>query len=235
MYRFLASLYLGPLTGDLLRRLLAEDTLDELAALLGGRSVAKLRRYAARTDLEQELPGLRQEYMDLFAVPTGRYVAPFGDAYGGEVTAGPRQHGPLLGEQAVAVSRFYRVTGAEMSPECKELPTHVAVELSFMSFLCGREAAALRAEEGGNNEVQVPLILEYRNLEERFLREHLNSWLPRLSRRIGEQARSDLYRGLAVLTEEFVARDLEALAAMQIGPERGGAPRATIPAPQDRH
>jgi TorA maturation chaperone TorD len=156
--------------------------------------------------------------MGLFAVPTGLYVAPFEDFYRGETVNGEQRRGPLVGERAVAVKRIYREAGAEMDRACKELPTHIGVELSFMSFLCERQAATLDIEPGkepGQEEEQVTDSATYRDLQTRFLQDHLTVWFPDLRQSIQTNAKSSLYPGLAQITEAFLARDVSSL-QMQI-------------------
>lgn len=210
MYRFLSTVYLHPPTPDLVRHIV--DFLDDLAWLLGGEAVADLTGFAARSQVEQDVASLKQEYMGLFAVPTGCYVAPFEDVYrGGCMVDGKLQRGPLLGERAISVCRLYRQAGAKMDQACKELPTHIGVELSFMGFLCEREAAAIR-QAGGQAPLQhstgkVANSVRYRELQRRFLQEHLNAWFPQLGQAIQANARSQFYPGLARITEAFLARD----------------------------
>jgi TorA maturation chaperone TorD len=217
MYRFLSTVYLFPIDEDLLRRLVDEEFLDELSTLFGEQVVADLRDFAATVSLEEDLPSLRQEYMDLFAVPTGRYVTPFEDVFRGSSAEGKGVRGPLLGERAIAVMRAYRHAGAEMDGACMELPTHIGVELSFMNYLCEQEAAACCSQDSGaeldrqNEESANPA--RYRELQSRFLQEHLNDWFPQLSSTIQVSADGPLYRGLAALTEEFLSRDAAGLLA----------------------
>ena len=211
IYAFLSTLYLRPPETTLLRQLFDPDCLAELAAFFGERALAGLRDMTPAGPAEQTAPILKQEFMDLFAVPTGRYVMPFEDVYRGGSPDSPEQRGPLLGVRAVAVNRMYRETGAQMDRTCKELPTHIGVELSFMSFLCEREASAL-SEEGrrdvpGQDKEQPVISTLFRQIQLRFLREHLNRWFPQLSKKIQANARSPLYRSLALLTEELLARD----------------------------
>jgi TorA maturation chaperone TorD len=217
MYRFLSTVYLFPIDEDLLRRLVDEDFLDELSILFGERAVVDLRDFAATVDVEEDLPSLRQEYMDLFAVPTGRYVTPFEDVFRGRSADGKEVRGPLLGDRAIAVTRAYRGAGAEMDGACMELPTHVGVELSFMNYLCEREAAADRNQDSGAapdlEKDKFAESVRYRELQCRFLQEHLNTWFPQLRSAIQASAGGPLYRGLAELTEEFLSRDAAALLA----------------------
>ena len=217
MYRFLSAVYLSPADEELLCHLIDHDFLDELSTLFGERAVAELKGFASRASVDEDLNHLKQEFMDLFAVPTGRYVTPFEDVYRGGTVDDEQGKGPLLGERAIAVTRAYRRAGATMDRACKELPTHVGVELSFMSFLCDREAEATCSEgsdEAPDGREKEPAdSIRFRELQSQFLQEHLNQWFPRLSARIQACAGKPFYRGLAVVTEEFLSRDASSLLA----------------------
>ena len=218
MYAFLAAVYLRPPTPDLMRYLLAEDFLEELSSLFGEEIVADLKKFAADTHSDSDFAAVDQEYMNLFAVPTGRYVTPFEDVYRGITSEGMLKRGPLLGERAIAARRIYRAAGADMDRTCKELPTHIGVELSYMSFLCERQAAAIRDEEGqalpDEEKRAAADSVRYRILQKKFLNEHLNAWFPHLSRSIQANAKSNFYRGLARITEAFLAYDTAGLLSL---------------------
>jgi TorA maturation chaperone TorD len=216
IYRFLAGAYLAPPGLELLVQLREPNFLDALSLLFDAGAVDDLRACADTEPSEGALAGLKQEYMDLFAVPGGRYVMPFEDVYRGRTVDGRQQRGPLLGERAVAVKRAYREAGAAIEQACRELPTHVGVELAFMDFLCEREAAAVPGEDdtahlnGGN--ARTGTAGAYRALQHRFLENHLARWYPELGEAIGAKAKGAFYRGLARLTGAVLARDLAALA-----------------------
>jgi len=230
MYRFLSTAYLQPPHEDLVRRLLDEEFLSSLCTMFSDRAVATLRALATEGSPEKDLPSLRQDYMDLFAVPTGRYVTPFEDVYRGETSDGTPTRGPLMGDRAIAVRRLYRTAGAKMGAECKELPTHIGVELSFMGFLCEQQAASLRAGlQAAALETETRASADwigYRRIQIIFLQRHLNDWFPQLSEVIQTYAKTPLYRGLALLTEDFLAWDAACLGA-QTPADRDAAPQAS--------
>ncbi len=217
MYGFLSTIYLQAPTQDLVLKILDVEFLDELASLFSDSPVADLNNYAAAIDHDKELALIKQDYMGLFAVPAGRYVTPFEDVYRGTRMDGHQERGPLLGTQAIAVKIMYRMAGAEMDLTCKELPTHIGVELAFMSYLCEKEAAAINNERGAvspDKEAGTALDSKiYRELQGRFLQAHLNNWYPQLNLAIQEKAKTHFYRALARVTEEFIARDTENLTA----------------------
>jgi len=211
MYRFLSTIYLQAPTKDLVLNMIDADFLEELTSLFSGSPVPELNHYAGSVDLENSLAAIQQDYMDLFAVPAGRYVTPFEDVYRGTRMDGNQERGPLLGVQAIAVKTMYRIAGAKMDRSCKELPTHIGVELAFMNYLCDSEAVAINDEretvqldEQTSTESNISI---YRDLQRRFLRAHLNDWFPQLSQAIQDKATTSFYRALAQLTEEFIARE----------------------------
>ena len=147
MYRFLSAIYLQAPTQDLVQNIIDAEFLEELASLFCKSPVAELNNYAGPVDLEKDLALIKQDYMDLFAVPAGRYVTPFEDVYRGTRMDGNQERGPLLGVRAIAAKVMYRMAGAEMDRICKELPTHIGVELAFMNFLFDSEAVAMSNEQ----------------------------------------------------------------------------------------
>jgi putative dimethyl sulfoxide reductase chaperone len=205
MYRFLSAVFLNPPSENFLERIGDRDLIQELSRLFGQKAAA-LKEFAAAAHSDEDITSLTQEYMDLFAVPTGRYVLPFEDVYRGTTVDGKQERGPLLGKRAIAVTRIYREGGAEMERTCKELPTHIGVEIAFMSFLCEREALAILDREGENVDSD-----KYRQLQVRFLEEHLNQWFPQLSQSIQKNAKSRFYPGLALIAEAFLTQDTASL------------------------
>jgi TorA maturation chaperone TorD len=212
MYHFFSDIFLNPPQRDFFDQIAKKDFLDELSSLFGEKGVAELKEFAATVHLDEDLEALKKEYMDLFAVPTGRYVTPFEDVYRGMVVDGKQERGPLLGKKAIAVIRMYREAGAEMNEACMELPTHIGVELSFMRFLCEREAQAIHNEErdiliDGERKTEGWDSIRHRDLQIRFLQEHLNEWFPQLSQSIQANTKGPFYRGLALMTESFIVQD----------------------------
>ena len=209
MYQFLAAVYLHPPTEDMVQQTRNQSFVEDFVALFSRQAATGLKEYDAALDPKEEILLLKQEYLDLFVVPAGRYVTPFEDVYRGIRRDGKQERGPLLGERAVAVKVVYREAGAQMDQACKELPTHIGVELSFMGFLCEREAVTIdeQIDDEQNMVTEGPV---YRQLQHRFLHEHLSNWFPQLNQAIQEKAKSHFYRGLAQLTEDFLAWDMTA-------------------------
>lgn len=212
-YRFLASLYLQPPTQEILQHFADETFIDELQSLFGDEVKTEFKALT-RLDQKDCLAELHQGYMDLFVVPAGRYVAPFEDVYRGMRLDGKQERGPLLGDRAVAVKTIYRTVGANLDKTCKELPTHIGVELLFMSFLCEQEATGNEHEvRDKSNEIpdEESTASIFRQWQLKFLHEHLTDWFPQLNQAIQEKSDSSFYRGIAKLTAAFLIRDKDEL------------------------
>lgn len=211
-YRFLATCYLQPPTQEFLQHFADMTFINELQSLFGDEVVVELQELTQLN--EKSSLGLRQEYMDLFVVPAGHYVTPFEDVYRGLRLDGKQERGPLLGDRAVAVKTIYRIVGANLDKTCKELPTHIGVELLFMSFLCEQEANGNNDEladkddetQGGKT---APDVL--RQWQLKFLHEHLTDWFPQLNQAIQNNAYSAFYPVIASITDAFLTGDKEEL------------------------
>ena len=172
------------------------------------------------------LSELDQEYMDLFVVPTARYVAPYESVFRDEwpLPAGLRRgsnpaetggtvKGLLMGESTIEVRQCYMQAG--LLPE-EDLPDHISNELSFLAHLYEREADAPASE-----------ALVIAELRERFRQEHVAKWIGELRQRVGERDRLGFYRAAlevaeAMLVEEWDAPvELDHLPAAPVSPSSG--------------
>ena len=215
-YHFLSTVFLHPPDEALLQKLSELIFLKELGYLVDSETVEALRAYLAELDQEQ-LVRLRQEYCDLFVVPTERYVAPFEDVYQAATPGAQFEKGPLMGARAISVIRAYRAAGAAMNRDCKELPTHAGVELGFMGFLCEKETEAWNRQPDPMTSADDPQlhgqVNEYRELQRAFLQRHLAVWLPQLRCEIEANALTPYFSVMAEMAAQYVARDLAGLSA----------------------
>ena len=211
MYRFFSNVFLRPPDEALMQKLPELLFLEDLDSLFDSDTTKVLQGYLAELD-QEELVRLKQEYFDLFVVPTRRYVAPFEDVYR-ESTAGAKfDKGPLMGTRAISVIRAYRAAGATMNGDCKELPTHAGVELAFMSFLCDKETEAWygqrEAIDAGDEPQMSMEVNQYRDLQRSFLQEHLAVWLPNLRSAIEANALTPYFTSMTGMGAQYVALDL---------------------------
>lgn len=78
-----------------------------------------------------------------------------------------------------------------------EREDHVAVELEFVSFLCGREAASW------SNGLP-DMARQLRRQQHSFLDDHLGRWLAEFCRRVQTRTMSSAYEGLALLADAWL-------------------------------
>ena len=114
--------------------------------------------------------------------------------------------GGLMMQDAYAeVLHVYRDAGFAKDPGFKEPEDHLAVELAFMSLLCGRAVEALRAGDAAGAERHLGAQLA-------FVREHLLNWIDRFCSDVRKAAEGGFYFDLATFTEAYLRADEAALA-----------------------
>lgn len=110
----------------------------------------------------------------------------------------------LMQDARDEVVAIYRSAGIEKDPSWREGEDHVALELEFMHIMAAQTAVALRA---GNEDRAAALLLVQSN----FLADHLAAWAPMMTTDMRRFAQTDLYRGLAFLTDGTLEEDREFL------------------------
>lgn len=108
----------------------------------------------------------------------------------------------MWGPETVWVKGFIEDSGFGYRPDYHGLPDHIAVELEFMQEILAREAKALK--KGDDAEAEA-----LRRIEEEFLTKHLVKWVPEFCRRIEGEAELPFYKGIAVLTRDFLFSEVE--------------------------
>lgn len=140
----------------------------------------------------------RAEYFALLAVPGGRYLAPFeASACDEREIDGKVVRGLLMGPSTQAVATVYQRHGFQLL--AMELPDHVGCEVSFVGEVWKREVAAMQA---GDATLSAGLAME----RSRFVHQHSARWIPGLCDRIAGTTRSQLYKALALLLKDLMAR-----------------------------
>jgi TorA maturation chaperone TorD len=143
---------------------------------------------------QQDLKQLKTRYVALFVAATGGIPCP---PYESTYLAGnPGDEGHVL----AAIERDYATVGLYLSPEQKQSPDHISMELEFMAILCGREADAWESKEP----TRAVRLLEK---ESRFLDQHIGLWLPALVRDIETADADGAYSTIGATALAFVTHD----------------------------
>lgn len=208
-YTWMANFYLAEPGLETLRGLLSEDVLSALEGLFekeGADSIRRLREFARHLD-EAAAIRARREYQRLFnlSVKTG-YVPPYESCIRERRGPASTEYGTFWGAATNDVFDFYKSVGFNPNPSEDILaPDHLGLELVFMSVLCGKEGEAL--EKGNHEEAST-----WRDLELRFLNEHLTKWVGGYVADLKAKT-GGIFSSIATLTQIFVKGDAQMLSS----------------------
>jgi TorA maturation chaperone TorD len=152
---------------------------------------------------EPEGDRLDLEYNRLFVGPANVPCPPYESVH--RTDRPEMESGLVLGPSVTDVKRMYAQAGLSVSEHFKDLPDHVAVELEFMSYLCGKEL-----ESRGGDDFE-----RWRKLQAEFAASHLKPWIERFSEGVLASSRSSFYSLAADVLGAFVADELEYLGIEQ--------------------
>ncbi len=113
----------------------------------------------------------------------------------------------LMQDARDEVLAIYRANGLDKSESWTVGEDHIAVELEFMRILNRRAAQAL---EKGEMERAFSCI----NIQHNFMDDHISTWVPVFANDMRTFASTMFYRGIADLTEGFLAEDALLLAGL---------------------
>ncbi len=131
------------------------------------------------------LKALQVDYTNLFTGMRKLPVAPWESVYFNEERL-------VFQEQTMDVRAWYRQYGLEVINLKKEPDDHIGLELMFVAHLAGLGLAALEAGDE-------PEFEEMLAAQRAFLAKHIFLWVPLWCEQILEFARTDFYRGLALV------------------------------------
>ena len=198
IYRLFGALFLYPDETRLANLHAAAEQLlqtgDSWASVPFSEHLGRLLALLASLDTESETE-IEGEYVRLFlakpAAPPyeSYYVDPEGQARAWIVNQ---------------LEREYADAGLAISPSLMDLPDHIAVELEFMSFLCGEEAEVRETGLTGCSD-------QIRQRQSAFLGHHLGRWFPQFSRRVIETSPEGFYGTLVQTTFAFLRHELDLL------------------------
>ena len=198
IYRLLATafLYPDPAAGGVAHLRDASGRLAREASRAGlARTVRALRR--TRNTLSHRVGGtLLDDYIEVF----GHGVSGDCPSYEGEYDqADVFQKSQMLAD----LNACYHAFGVVPSPEIKERPDHISVELDFMHLLTLKEGYALLQGHGAEK------VRICRDAQESFLAVHLSPWILDFAGRVARKAsKTNAYRALTRLLTVHMETEL---------------------------
>jgi len=113
------------------------------------------------------------------------------------------REGTMMQHHRDEVLQLYWSFGVTAGKEFTEPEDHIATELSFMAFLCQKTNLALQKGD-------IKKAKEYAEAQKNFLANHLMKWVPNLVKDVLQYSHTPFYKGIAILTEEFLNISLSA-------------------------
>ena len=183
-YIFLSNAFTEPPSAERITSLRSDAFLRETPALFGADAAMVLKRFTTRPGSVNELhQEARQEFMNLFKVPTGQYLTPYESVFRDtREVAGKPVKGLLMGPSAVDVQKWYKLAALEICAEYKDLPDHICLELNYLAHLCGKEQEFAAA--GGKAK-----LTRAWEMQRDFLSLHVVSWIGKLRGKVYEKSR----------------------------------------------
>jgi len=188
IYGLLASVYRQEVTSDLIQQIKDPQFLGVLSDL----GTERLDTFLQKP--ENELLGdLAVEYARLFLGP-GKHISPHESVHHQREDG---QWGKLWGASTAEVKKLIEATGLSYSDDFKGLPDHITVEFEFMQQLT-------LCEEQAWEETDTDKVTTCRQVEKKFIEEHLVRWIPAFCEKVIQEAELPFYRAVAALTRSFI-------------------------------
>ena len=193
IYGLLATIYGQEITSDLLQQIKTPQFLGALSVL----EVEGIDGLMQKPEAEL-LEDLAVEYTRLFLGP-GKHISPHESVHHQREDG---QWGKLWGASTVEVKKFIEATGLSYTDDYKGMPDHISVEFEFMQQL-------ILAEEQAWKEADADKAASCRQVEKKFIEEHLINWIPAFCEMVIQEAELPFYQAVAALTRSFIEFEME--------------------------
>lgn len=209
MYAFLSRMYEKEIGLDLLKELVdvknpvlrldSLDGFDDVKLRKGFELLGNYLRTAVGRDLNQVKLELAVEYASLFLGVKRKPPHPSESVYASKEQS-------MYQESRDRVLSAYWKADVDKKKEYTEPEDHIAIELQFMEYLCRKTVEALAKNEKDE-------AMRHLQVQGEFVNDHLARWVPQLTKDVLESAEVDFYRGVAGITDAFIAIDSKAIRA----------------------
>jgi putative dimethyl sulfoxide reductase chaperone len=174
------------------RTLLDEENYDELpfaseqsSSIAGSKLLQKWCIDNKEKSFDTIFNELSSDYMKLFIGPEKVLAPPWESVYFNDERN-------IFQEQTLQVRQWYRQFGLEPEKLHSEPDDHVGLEFAFLAHLAQLALQALEADD-------TAAFDQYLDAQRRFLLEHPLQWVPLWATLVTENARTDFWRGVALL------------------------------------
>jgi putative dimethyl sulfoxide reductase chaperone len=159
---------------------------SEQPTILAGQALLQAWTSAHQDGMSTEaFDELLSDYTRLFIGPGKVLAAPWESVYFGDDRT-------IFQEQTLQVRQWYRQFGLEPEKIHSEPDDHVGLEFAFLAHLARLALEALERDD-------TAAFDQYLDAQRRFLVEHPLQWVPFWATLVTENARTDFWRGVALL------------------------------------
>lgn len=198
IYTLLKSVFLKPPSQDLLNYLRELNGVNDSASTPDVVKGLELLGKGANCEPEK----LALEHTRMFIGPYRLPAPPYESVY--------RTDERLVMQQpTIEVRKAYREAGLEVKGIHTNPDDHISAELEFMEYLCDKTASSLKNQDAHE-------AMKHTELQQKFLEEHLNKWIPAFSDDIIKNTEQDFYRGAALLLRGFISLERERMKSVMI-------------------
>ncbi len=187
IYQALSAMYYSP-TAELAEHLeKLPETMEAIYPALAPYAADLLTEFREQQD---DLTELQVEHARLFVGPNTLVAAPYGSVY---LEEGRK----IMGDTSMNALEHYQDVGLKANNDISQPPDFIATELEFMFFLghCYLQS-------------QKPEFIER---QRNFLGQHPALWVEPFTEKIIAESTAEFYRLLAVLTQQFIMTEMQAL------------------------
>lgn len=181
-----------------LQSLISDNIFDDIPFGIENKDVSKgltlLQKWSAENSndlLSQNFDDLQTDYARLFIGPAKVLTPPWESVYFSEERL-------VFQEETLQVREWYRRFGLQVVKLYAEPDDHVGLELTFLAHLAQRGLAAL--DQNDLAEVQKLMDAQWE-----FLGSHPGKWVPTWCDQVAQEANTDFYRGIAILTKGTIS------------------------------
>lgn len=204
LYVFFSNFYLDYLTPNFVEMLKNGNFMDALNVLEDTEGHMLLRDFVSGAkDMDNLEKVLETEFTGLFCLPSGA---------GSHESIYLDEKQRIGGRCTAEVKQFYDKYGADISKDAIVVADHIGMELSFLAFLCRREAEAW---ERSNNK----LAMDCLSAQKQFADKHINRWIDNFVLEVKSKAEHDFYKAIAIMTRDWLKDEKEWLRSVAVTTE----------------
>lgn len=198
VYQLLSQAYKLPEEGSNEKQVL--EHLLQLLPLVSKETKELIEKMIAEIENKEGFEQVRRDHLKLFVGPKTLLAPPYGSLY-------LEEKGQIMGPSTQDAIRFYQAAGLKKSEDFKEPPDHIRTELEFMSYLITevvKDLSKLKEKADNEKEEVLSKCENFLELQEKFLKNHLGSWVRPFTQNLIKNGDTEFYQNLGKITEEFI-------------------------------